>query len=251
MPFCGGSKNKMERKVSISLSSDGKCAILTSPDSSATATALLVVPKSIPITLKLYSVPQRIANKPLFRALRKRRERISETSANFGFASRASRLFRKRRANSLPHDCVFARLQHPDSNHQRVRIRRDSLVRLLARVWIQFNRRRPRAQRVDNLARRHAGDRRVEAYEQMWNMISNLWNHRLRSDGSNTLHSAGDEISALLVVALHRLFRVGQNPIDCGDHPHNLFLRNLHAAADSVSRIIVLMSRVCQNLSAQ
>jgi hypothetical protein len=90
-----------------------------------------------------------------------------------------SALFREGRANSLAHDGIFTGLQHPDPHNERVCIRRDALVGLLAGVRVQFNRRFPGAQSVDDLATSDTSDRRIEAYEQMWNMVGDLWNHRL------------------------------------------------------------------------
>src|ERR1035438_7514895 len=123
-----------------------------------------------------------------------------------------SGLFCESRTNSLAHDRIFAGLQHPDPNHERVCIRRDALVGLLAGVRVQFNRRRPGAQSIDDLASGDASHRRVEAYEEMWNMVGDLWNHRLRPDRTNALYCTGNEIDPLLVIALHRHFRLRENP---------------------------------------
>ena len=76
-----------------------------------------------------------------------------------------SGLYREGEANSPSHDRVFTGLQHPDSNHERVRIRWDALVGLLTRVRVQFDRRRSPAQGVDDLGRCDAGDGWVETYE--------------------------------------------------------------------------------------
>ena len=69
-----------------------------------------------------------------------------------------------------------------------------------------------------------ASDLRVEAYEEMWNVVGDLRQRCFRSDKWDALHGSGDKIDPLLVVALHRLFRVRENPVDRRDHPHNLFL---------------------------
>src|SRR5215467_8297786 len=162
-----------------------------------------------------------------------------------------SGLFCEGLANSPSDDRVFTGLQHPDPNHERIRIRRDTLVGLLAGVRVQFDRRRSRAQSLDDLASCDAGDCWIEAYEEMWNMVGNLWNHRFRPDRRDALDGTRDEIDPLLVVTLHRHFRLRKNPVDRRNHANNLFLRYLHAAADPVSRIIIRMGQVCQDLSAQ
>ena len=85
----------------------------------------------------------------------------------------------------------------------------------------------------------------------MGNVVGDLWNHRLRPDRWDALHRTGDEVDPLLVVALHRLLGVRENPVDRRNHAHNLLFRNLHAAADSVSWIIVRVGQVRKRLPAQ
>src|SRR5208282_6055378 len=95
------------------------------------------------------------------------------------------------RANSLAHDRIFTGLQHPYPNHERVCIRRDALVGLLAGVRVQFNRRRPLAQSIDDLASGDASNRRVKAYEEMWNMVGDPRDDRLRPYRRYALHRTG------------------------------------------------------------
>src|SRR4029078_8732678 len=95
------------------------------------------------------------------------------------------------------------------------------------------------------------GDCWVEAYEQMWNMVGDLWNHGFRPDRRDVLDGTGNEIDPLLVVALHRHFRLRKNPVDRRNHADNLFLRYLHAPLEPVSRIVIRMGQICQNLPPQ
>ena len=146
---------------------------------------------------------------------------------------------------------VFAGLQHPHTDDQRVGVGRNALVGLVAGVRVQFNSRLGGAERFNDLAGRDPRDRRVEADEQMRHMVCNLRNDCFCAHGRKTLHHARDPVGALLVVALHGLLGVRQNPVDRGDHAADLFLRDLHAAPNTVGRVVVPRSKPGQFLAAQ
>src|SRR5881409_1941210 len=101
-------------------------------------------------------------------------------------------------ANTLAHDRIFTGLQHPHPDHERVCIRWNALVGLLAGVRVQFNRRLPAAQSGNDLASGNTSDCRVEAYEEMWNMVGDLRDHRLRPDRRDSLHGSRDQIDPFL-----------------------------------------------------
>jgi hypothetical protein len=89
-------------------------------------------------------------------------------------SKRGSRFFGENRTNALANDRIFAGLQHPYPNHERVCIRWNTLVGFLSRVRVQLDRRLPAAQSLDDLVSGDASDLRVEAYEEMWNVVGDL-----------------------------------------------------------------------------
>src|SRR5580704_549531 len=85
----------------------------------------------------------------------------------------------------------------------------------------------------------------------MGNVICDLRNDGFSRYGRNSLYRISDKVSTFLIVALHGLFRVRENPIDGGNHPDDLLLGDLHAATDTVSRIVVLIGEIGQVLFAK
>ena len=82
-------------------------------------------------------------------------------------------------------------------------------------------------------------------------MISHLGDVDRCLHGWHVLHGLLDDVDAACVLRFERIVALLKQPVDGGDHAHNLLLRHLHAAADSVARIVVGMRQIGQHLPSQ
>src|SRR5271170_3991973 len=131
-------------------------------------------------------------------------------------------------------DRIFARLQHPDPDHECVCVRRNALVSRLSAIGVQLDGGLAFAQRCQNLFCRYASHGWVETYEYMRDMVRDLGNDRLGGDGGYPLDRCDDQVSALLIVPLHGFLCMRKNPVDGCHHANDLFLGHLHAAAHAL-----------------
>src|SRR5271156_5502854 len=88
--------------------------------------------------------------------------------------------------DSAADDRIFPRLQHPDSHHQRIRVRRNALVGWLSGVGIEFDRGGALAQLSHDLPGRNSSHGRIKEYQQVRYVISDPGNNGFASDGGNS-----------------------------------------------------------------